>query len=95
MPSETLKSVLDDIFVYESTKNSKALDSLSLSYSKNSVYQFIYQKHNTNRKEVQEAIECYTATKELVPLLKEIETSYKEWRDNPQFQFDESKDSIQ
>lgn len=95
MPDEKLKSVLNDIFIYEATKNSKSLDSLSLSYSKNSVYKFIYKKHETNRVEVQEAIECFTAKKKLVPILKELETSYKEWRENPQFQINESKDSVQ
>lgn len=95
MSSDQLKLILDDVFIYEATKNSKSLDSLSLSYSKSDVYKFIYKKHNTNRLEIQDAIECFTAKKELVPLLKDIEVSYKEWRTNPQFQINESKDSVQ
>jgi len=95
MPSDKLKLVLNDIFIYEATKNSKSLDSLSLSYSKTDVYAFVYKKYDTSRLEVQEAIECFTAKKTLVPILKELETSYKKWRENPQFQFDESNDSLQ
>lgn len=95
MSSEKLKPILDDIFIYEATRSSKSLDSLSLSYRKASVYQFIYKKHNTSRQDVQDAIECFTAKKELVPILKQIETSYKEWKTNPKFQINESNDSVQ
>lgn len=95
MPKEKLKPILNDIFIYEATKNSKSLDSLSLSYSKNTVYHYLYKKHKTNRIEVQEAIECFTAKEELIPILKELEASYKGWRTNPQFQTNESKDTIQ
>ena len=95
MPKEQLKLILDDIFIYEASKSSKSLDSLSLSYSKPDVYKFLYKKHNTSRRNVHNAIECYTAKEELIPILKELEASYKTWRTNPQFQLDESKDSVQ
>ena len=94
MSPAQLKPVLDDIFIYEASRSSKSLDSLSLSYVKADVYKFIYKKHNTNRKEVQETIECLTAKKEFVPILKELEASYKEWRTNPKFQVNESNDSL-
>lgn len=95
MSIEKLKPILNDIFIYEAAKNSKSLDSLSLSYSKNTVYHYLYKKYGTDRIEVQKAIECYTAKEELIPLLKELEISYKGWRTNPQFQSNESKDSVQ
>ncbi len=95
MPLEKLKPILDDIFIYEAARSTKSLDSLSLSYSKDSVYKFIYTKYKTNRQDIQDAIECYTAKKKIVPMLREIELSYKEWRTDPKFQINECKDSVQ
>ncbi|MGB0869954.1 MAG: hypothetical protein ACPGSD_10185 [Flavobacteriales bacterium] len=95
MSKEELKPILKDIFIYEASRNTKALDSLTLTYIKPKVYKHLYQKHNTSRLKVQKAIECLTLKKELIPILKDLQDEFAHWQEDPELNFYGSKDSIQ
>lgn len=95
MSKENLKPILKDIFIYEASRNTKALDSLTLTYIKPKVYNHLYLKHNTSRLKIQKAIECLTLKKELIPILEELQNEFSNWQEDSELNFYESKDSIQ
>lgn len=95
MTPQELKPILKDILIYEAVINTKSLDSLTGTYSKEAVYRSIYKKHNTSRGQIQESMECLTKKQQIIPILQELELSFKNWKENPEFTIDESQDTIQ
>lgn len=95
MSKDKLKPILNDIFIYEAGRNTKSLDSLTMTFDKTSMYNFIYKKHDTSRKDIKDAIECLTLKNELLPILEELELSFKNWRDHPDFKKHAIKDTVQ
>lgn len=95
MSATELRPIINDLFIYEAARGSKSLDSLTQTYQKEAVLRAIYKKHNTSREKVQKAIECLTETKEMVPLLEDLKSSYKNWKENPELNTYESTDTVQ
>lgn len=72
-----LTTVLQDIFIYEAGLKTHSLKKQYKNVLVSDVYQEIYKKHKTTKKEIADAIECYTAKNEMISLLKELESTIK------------------
>lgn len=75
-PTE-VKTILNDLFLYEAAVKTKALDSLLKANKREHIYQSLFKKHQTTRADFEESLECYTLNKALIPILEDLKTEYK------------------